>query len=76
MSGAATGFQLMEDAASLRAWGLHNVMTPDQVVDACRSGRFGSLGFHPMMGGIPPELSWSNLRLFESDVLPSLREGA
>ena len=28
--------------------------------------------FHPMCGGIPPELAWSSLRLFEHEVLPRL----
>jgi hypothetical protein len=27
---------------------------------------------HPMCGGMPPELAWSSLRLFEKQVLPAL----
>jgi hypothetical protein len=27
---------------------------------------------HPMVGGIPPELAWDSLRLFEHEVLPRL----
>ena len=30
--------------------------------------------FHPLMGGMDPELSWASLRLFEKAVLPRLRE--
>jgi hypothetical protein len=28
--------------------------------------------FHPMCGGISPDLAWSSLRLFENEVLPAL----
>jgi hypothetical protein len=28
---------------------------------------------HPLMGGIPPELGWESLELFERQVLPRLR---
>jgi len=32
------------------------------------------LRFNPLEGGIPPELAWQSLRLFEDEVLPNLRE--
>ena len=32
----------------------------------------GFVLFHPMMGGIPPELAWESLHLFASDVAPRL----
>jgi hypothetical protein len=28
--------------------------------------------FHPLMGGMDPELSWESLRLFETKVLPRI----
>jgi hypothetical protein len=30
--------------------------------------------FHPLCGGIHPELGWQSLKLFVTDVLPALRE--
>jgi len=30
---------------------------------------------HPLMGGIPPDVAWESLDLFERDVLPRLRPG-
>jgi hypothetical protein len=27
---------------------------------------------HPLCGGMPPDLAWSSLRLFETQVLPAL----
>ena len=29
--------------------------------------------FHPLVGGIPPDLAWESLELFEAKVLPRLR---
>lgn len=49
------------------------VLTPDQCVDMIRElGPSGTLPLNPMMGGIPPEVAWRSLRLFESEVLPHL----
>jgi hypothetical protein len=33
----------------------------------------GTLLFHPLMGGLDPELAWESLELFASAVLPKLR---
>ena len=30
--------------------------------------------FHPLCGGIHPDLAWSSLHLFMDDVMPILRE--
>jgi len=32
-----------------------------------------SLNFHPLAGGLPPDLAWASLELFAAKVLPSLR---
>ena len=34
--------------------------------------RDGLVSLHPLMGGMPPELGWSSLRLFAEQVLPHL----
>jgi alkanesulfonate monooxygenase SsuD/methylene tetrahydromethanopterin reductase-like flavin-dependent oxidoreductase (luciferase family) len=50
------------------------VVTPDECIE--RAGRLGSLGslvFHPMIGGCPPELAWPSLELAAAEVLPKLR---
>ena len=31
--------------------------------------------FHPMCGGIPPELAWQSLKLYEHEVLPAFAAG-
>ena len=46
---------------------------PDQMVaELSEQGPFAFVAFHPLMGGIPPELAWESLRLFEHEVLPRL----
>jgi alkanesulfonate monooxygenase SsuD/methylene tetrahydromethanopterin reductase-like flavin-dependent oxidoreductase (luciferase family) len=58
----------------VRASGVYQVLTPDEAVAMVQDqGVFGTLVLHPLMGGMPPELGWESLRLFESDVLPRLR---
>ncbi len=54
----------------LRASGGYLVVTPEQCTEIAR--RDGGLVLHPLMGGMPPELGWQSLRLFEEKVLPLL----
>jgi len=46
------------------------VLTPDECVEL--AGRVGSLTFHPLMGGLDPDLGWESLELFADKVLPRL----
>jgi alkanesulfonate monooxygenase SsuD/methylene tetrahydromethanopterin reductase-like flavin-dependent oxidoreductase (luciferase family) len=54
----------------LRASGVYAVVTPDECVELAR--KEGSLVFHPLMGGLSPDLGWESLELFASKVLPRL----
>jgi len=56
----------------VRASGVYQVLTPDETVALVEGGN-GTLIMHPLMGGIPPELGWESLELFERAVLPRLR---
>ena len=58
------------DLDELRAGGQYRILTPD--VYAAELGAVGDLAvakLHPMVGGIPPELAWDHLRLFEKTFL-------
>jgi alkanesulfonate monooxygenase SsuD/methylene tetrahydromethanopterin reductase-like flavin-dependent oxidoreductase (luciferase family) len=49
------------------------VITPEECVRRARELRgIDELRFHPLLGGLPPELSWRSLKLFEAKVLPNL----
>jgi alkanesulfonate monooxygenase SsuD/methylene tetrahydromethanopterin reductase-like flavin-dependent oxidoreductase (luciferase family) len=62
------------DVDEVRRSGVYRVVTPDECVAlAGELGDFGTLILHPLMGGIPPDLAWESLELFEAKVLPRLR---
>src|SRR5581483_7496136 len=73
--GASGGYVPVEDADALRETGQYRVLTPDELVaEIERKGPFGFTLFHPMMGGIPPDVAWESLRLFEHEVLPRVTQ--
>jgi alkanesulfonate monooxygenase SsuD/methylene tetrahydromethanopterin reductase-like flavin-dependent oxidoreductase (luciferase family) len=59
----------------VRASGVYQVVTPDECV-AMAEDPSGTVLLHPLMGGIPPELAWESLQLFERAVLPRVRPAA
>jgi alkanesulfonate monooxygenase SsuD/methylene tetrahydromethanopterin reductase-like flavin-dependent oxidoreductase (luciferase family) len=76
-AGATGPYKPATDADALRATGQYVVMTPAQLIEIARGmGPMDSILFHPLMGGMDPELSWASLRLFEAKVLPALRSAA
>jgi alkanesulfonate monooxygenase SsuD/methylene tetrahydromethanopterin reductase-like flavin-dependent oxidoreductase (luciferase family) len=71
--GDSGGYVAVADTEALRATGQYRVLTPDQMVsELSEQGPFAFVAFHPLMGGIPPELAWDSLHLFEHEVLPRL----
>ena len=69
-SGVATGYRAADTVDELRASGQHRIVTPDALVDALAGQPLPFAMFHPLCGGIPPELAWESLRLVEHEVLP------
>lgn len=71
----------LQDAESvdeLRRQGLFPVMTPDECIAYCRALPEGTrIMLQPVLGGMPPEISWESLELWANAVLPALKqEGA
>jgi len=56
---------------ALRASGQYAVLTPDEYVAELAAAPFPFAFLHPLCGGMPPDLAWSSLRLFEERVLPA-----
>jgi alkanesulfonate monooxygenase SsuD/methylene tetrahydromethanopterin reductase-like flavin-dependent oxidoreductase (luciferase family) len=67
----ASPFHTVADADELRATGQYRVLTPEAFVEEQKGSPFPFALFHPMCGGMPPELAWSSLHLFERGVLPA-----
>ncbi|HEY8523598.1 MAG TPA: LLM class flavin-dependent oxidoreductase [Acidimicrobiales bacterium] len=64
-------YHAMADLAELRASGSYAVLTPEELVTELKEAPFPFALFHPLCGGMPPELAWSSLRLFEREVIPA-----
>jgi alkanesulfonate monooxygenase SsuD/methylene tetrahydromethanopterin reductase-like flavin-dependent oxidoreductase (luciferase family) len=69
-SGARGPYATADDTDALRTRGDYRVVTPDECVTLAREQ--GSLLFHPLMGGLDPDLAWESLELFAAKVLPRL----
>jgi alkanesulfonate monooxygenase SsuD/methylene tetrahydromethanopterin reductase-like flavin-dependent oxidoreductase (luciferase family) len=68
-------YRHFDSTDELRASGAYKVLTPQQVIDDVRGMiEIQPLMFHPLCGGIHPDLGWQNVKLFAEQVLPSLRE--
>jgi alkanesulfonate monooxygenase SsuD/methylene tetrahydromethanopterin reductase-like flavin-dependent oxidoreductase (luciferase family) len=67
----ASPYRTVDDIDELKAKGQYAVLTPDQLIAELKVAPFPFAFFHPLCGGIPPELAWSSLRLFENEVLPA-----
>ncbi len=63
----AVGGQSIDD---LKASGMWQVLTPDECVALAR--RTGSVSLHPLMGGMPFDLGWESLHLYNDQVRPRL----
>jgi alkanesulfonate monooxygenase SsuD/methylene tetrahydromethanopterin reductase-like flavin-dependent oxidoreductase (luciferase family) len=68
--GVASPYRTVADTDELRTTGQYRVLTPEQLVAELKGPPFPFAFFHPMCGGMPLELAWSSLRLFEDEVLP------
>ena len=69
-SGLPSPYTTTDDVAELRAGEQYRILTPEQY--RCELEPLGdeaAVIMHPMVGGIPPELAWRHLHLFEQTFL-------
>jgi alkanesulfonate monooxygenase SsuD/methylene tetrahydromethanopterin reductase-like flavin-dependent oxidoreductase (luciferase family) len=70
-----TRYKPAETIEALKAMPNIKVLTPDECCEYLLGlDPKASVTFHALLGGLDPALSWKSLRLFESAVLPRLRE--
>ena len=67
----ASPYRMVKDADALRATEQYAVLTPDDYIAELKAAPFPFAFFHPLCGGMPIDLAWSSLRLFEREVLPA-----
>jgi len=66
----ATTYRRQESIDALRATGQYRILTPDEYAGGqATAGGVALAVLHPMVGGIPPDLAWRHLRLFEKRFL-------
>jgi alkanesulfonate monooxygenase SsuD/methylene tetrahydromethanopterin reductase-like flavin-dependent oxidoreductase (luciferase family) len=62
-----------ENMDQLRAGGMYTVISPAQMITQLKAMPTPFMLLHPLCGGMPVDLAWESLRLFENEVLPALR---
>ncbi len=68
-----TRYPVVQGLEELKAAGSHKVVRPEECVELLRGiGADARLRWQVMPAGMPPELAWKSLRLFEQKVLPHL----
>ena len=70
-SGIDSPYHTVSGIDELRAAGDYAVLTPDQYVAQLQEAAAPFPFLHPLCGGMPIEVAWSSLRLFEHEVLPA-----
>ncbi len=69
-SGLPTPYRTAPDVEALRATGQYRILTPDAYREELDgAGEAAMVVLHPMVGGIPPDLAWEHLRLFDRTFL-------
>lgn len=71
-TGEARPYESVEDPDLLRATEMYRIVTPEECIALAHD--LDDLSFHPLMGGLPPELSWASLELAAARVLPALAD--
>jgi alkanesulfonate monooxygenase SsuD/methylene tetrahydromethanopterin reductase-like flavin-dependent oxidoreductase (luciferase family) len=68
-------YRHFDDCDELRASGAYKVYRPQELIEAAREMVSAQpIMFHPLCGGIHPDLAWQSLKLFNEEVLPTLRK--
>jgi alkanesulfonate monooxygenase SsuD/methylene tetrahydromethanopterin reductase-like flavin-dependent oxidoreductase (luciferase family) len=69
-AGVEATYEPMGDVDAVRASGKYRILTPDDYKAELEAAGAPALAvLHPMVGGIPPDLAWRHLRLFEEACL-------
>jgi hypothetical protein len=62
-------YEVRASVDELRASGRYRILTPEEYGAELKAGNLALAVLHPMVGGIPPDLAWRHLRLFEEAFL-------
>ena len=68
-SGVPSPYRRANDVAELRLRDQYRILTPDEYRSELDAEDETVVVLHPMVGGIPPDLAWRHLHLFETTFL-------
>jgi hypothetical protein len=72
-AGIQSPYQRCDTVEELRRSHSYEVYSPTQMIEAARDMAANEpMLFHPLCGGIHPDLAWQSLQLFRDKVLPAL----
>lgn len=75
-AGMQAPYRAVADTGALRDTGQYVVLTPEQLIAELTEQPVPFVQLHPLCGGMPIELAWSSLRLFEQEVMPAFGPAA
>jgi alkanesulfonate monooxygenase SsuD/methylene tetrahydromethanopterin reductase-like flavin-dependent oxidoreductase (luciferase family) len=55
---------------AVKASGVYQILTPEDTVAHVQA--HGAMILHPLVGGLPPDIGWASLELFDAKVRPNL----
>ncbi len=64
-------YRVVSDVGTLREVGIYRIVTPAELIQDLKAAPFPFAVLHPLCGGMPIDLAWSSLRLFEHEVMPA-----
>lgn len=70
-AGEAGPYHSVADHEALRASNMYHIITPDQMIEQLKVMPVAQ--FHPLCGGMPIDVAWESLRLFEREVVPAFK---
>lgn len=65
----AANYRQVADIDELRSGSQYRILTPEQYATELGDPDLAIARLHPMVGGIPPDLAWRHLHLFEQHLL-------
>jgi hypothetical protein len=72
-AGEDSPYEVFADADALRKANRYHVITPEQMIAQLKAAPVPVASFHPLCGGMPIDLAWEGLKLFQNEVLPAFR---
>lgn len=72
-AGEDTPYDVFPDTDTLRKANRYHVVTSEQMVSQLKAAPYPVAQFHPLCGGMPVDIAWDSLKLFEKEVLPAFR---